>query len=461
MKDKNEKVRIGIVGTIVSGESCDSWWAGKCAGAATILKELSGTGDVEVYINSQGGSVFAGFEILNALNAAVVAGRSVDIYISPLAASIASYISTGVKGATVYAASNAKLMYHAPWTSVVGSKNAIRDAADLLDKMEIDIKDAITDRGAIFDDEWFATGRMKWFSAKEALKAKLVDGIKDPPADLVSAISENESSYDDYYDKNDTPPPSNSSDSMLRMAASMEYAGYIKSQCNEHFEDREVIDVLNVTDKTFEIIFKNGARSLLNYQRDALNIINIEWDSYDPNNSTENEMTPEEKLALEAKAKEEADAKAKVEADAKAKEEADAKAKIEADAKAKEVADAKAKVEADAKAKEVADAKTKAALEANQLPEGFTADMVAWTKKNFQTIKDGHVAKIKANDNNIFTDEQLVEMTMDMLAGLAAFSETTSAGALAGTPASQGVDNSLINPNGSGDAGGSLKPPAL
>ena len=126
--------KVLIVGTVVNGRSGYSGWYGRCAGSESVIEEIGSEGDIDVYINSPGGSVFAGFEMVNAFNAARDAGREVTIYVSAMAASIASYIACGVKGAKVYMSSNAKMMFHAPWTFVLGSKDELRDTSNLLEK---------------------------------------------------------------------------------------------------------------------------------------------------------------------------------------------------------------------------------------------------------------------------------------------------------------------------------------
>jgi len=448
-KSKNATARIAIVGTVVSGHSYDGWYE-RAVGSATVLKELAGTGDVEVYINSQGGSVFAGFEILNALTAAVVVGRKVDIYISPLAASIASYISTGVKGATVYASGNAKLMYHAPWAYAGGSKAELRDQANLLEKMELDLKAAIESRGCEVEEEWFAAGRMKWFDAKEALAKNLVDEIREPPAELITAISEASAMFDDYDDKADRDGSnSDAKTDILRIAANMEFAGFIESQCTDHYGAKDgdkpcdqVAGVANVTKESFEVVFADGSKSLLNYQRDPLNIVNIEWDSCISITSKENEMTPEQIAELKAE-----QAKAKLEANEATASLAMANAALE---KANTVS-----VEAQtalAKAKTEADEKI-VALEANQLPEGFTAEMVAWTQTNFAEAKSANVAKILAREDNAFTEEELNTFSVDILAKMAILA------VVPGTVPAQGADNSLTSNGSNTSEGGSLLPP--
>ena len=116
------KNRAAIVGPVITGPSFYSSLFGYLTGSDTVINDLGREGDVDIYVNSPGGSVFAGFEIVNAINAIVASGRKVTFYISSMAASIASYITTGAKGAKVVMAENGKLMYHAPWVYAAGTK---------------------------------------------------------------------------------------------------------------------------------------------------------------------------------------------------------------------------------------------------------------------------------------------------------------------------------------------------
>jgi hypothetical protein len=131
--------------------------------------------------------VFDAQEMLAAFQAAVDAGREVTFYVASVAASAASFIPTAVKGAKLYMAKSSQLMFHGPWGYMAGGSEAFKDYASLLDKIREDIKAALGSKGVKIEDEWFAEGRMKWYSAKEALDARIADGIRNPPADLVAA----------------------------------------------------------------------------------------------------------------------------------------------------------------------------------------------------------------------------------------------------------------------------------
>ena len=478
---QNGKRYVAIVGSVVSGRSGDGWY-GRYTGSDTVMKAIGVSGDVEVYINSPGGSVFAGFTILNALNAATAAGRSVTIYVSAMAASIASYISSGVAGAKVYVSSNSKLMFHAPWTYAEGSRTQLLDTAELLAKMEDDLVAAVENRGAKADREWFAAGRAKWFSAREAVEAKLADGIANAPSELLAYVTSDAALG---YTLRETGRYEDMSklDADDRCVASTTFEGVLQQLCSERYGD--VAEICDVGNWTFKAMKKDGSGVLLKYRSDAANIVAIDWESATTEPKQENEMKTqqsteaEQAAKIEADAKAAADAKAKADADAKAaeeqklKDEADAKAKADADAKAAEEAkakadaDEKAKADAEAKAKTDADEKAKADAEAKAkaeadekaklaVPAGMTADMLAFAAKNYKAFRDGLIATIKACKTNRFTDADLDKYDVEQLEKLADLIPKPDAKTVAG------VDNSLIAPAPvAKGTGGTLPPPEL
>lgn len=416
---KDGIVRLGIVGSVCNGESEYNRYFGISTGCDTIKRQIGRSGDIEIYINSPGGSVFAGFEIVNALNAAIQSGRKVEIYISAMAASIASYIATGVVGAKVYVSPNSKIMFHAPWSCACGSKNEMRDVADLLEKMEGDLKEAISSRGVEVKEEWFATARMTWFNAKEAIAERIADEIKNPSTELIAFVSSQfeDSGCDDDYDmwdknKNEIQKTSVGFDQFTKIAADMEFAGYIKYLCEDHFGEDTVKNVINLTANSFEVILNDDKKLLLNYEKDAVNIVNIKWEPAGSQKTMENTMstltkTPEEIVAeAEAKAKAAQDAleaaEAKVKAAEALAEEAEAKAKAsqtlaeEAESKAKAI-EAKAKAESIAVIKAVKEnAFTDEELDALDLD---TIEKIALLVKNIDT--DDKTAQNSQADNSI------------------------------------------------------------
>jgi len=447
VKKTDGKSRVVIVGSIVSGRSGSGWY-GRYTGTETVIKAIGSSGPVDVYINSPGGSVFAGFEILNALNAAVSAGREVTMYVSALAASMASYISSGVVGAKVYMADNAKLMFHAPWTYAEGSKDQLRDTADLLGKMEEDIVRAIESRGAKAEQKWFAAGRAKWFAAKEAVQAKLADGIKNPPAELIeAAATETGSSVrDSGWGKTKGERGADKITMRDAFAASSSFEGYLRMMAEEKYG--EDIDVAVNADGTFRVTKGDGAFALLNYRPDSLNIVSVDWESADFKAQQESEMSkpnekPSEPAAPAASAKPEAPVAPAVPV---------AETPVVAPEKPSEPAAPAASAKPEAP---VAPAVPVAETPKPTLPAGLTEDMVAFALASYKPARDEHLATIKASKTCAFTDAELDKFDFETLAKMAK---------LAAKPAEQGAalktDNSLIAPAPAAKGtGGTLPPP--
>ena len=87
--------------------------------------------NLNIYINSGGGSVFAGMAIYNMLKRHT---GFKTVRVDGVAASIASIIA--LAGDKIIIPANAFFMIHKPWGSVTGDANELREKADLLDAIE-------------------------------------------------------------------------------------------------------------------------------------------------------------------------------------------------------------------------------------------------------------------------------------------------------------------------------------
>lgn len=95
-----------------------------------LLQDCTGK-DLNIYINSGGGSVFAGIAIYNILKRHE--GKK-TVYIDGLAASIASVIA--MAGDRIVVPKNAFLMIHKPWSFCIGNANDLRKEIEVLDTIE-------------------------------------------------------------------------------------------------------------------------------------------------------------------------------------------------------------------------------------------------------------------------------------------------------------------------------------
>jgi ATP-dependent Clp protease, protease subunit len=118
------------------GDIVSSWWGAwddtdqYPSAVRDFLNEAKGK-NLNIYINSGGGSVFAGMAIYNMLKRHE--GYK-TVFVDGLAASIASVIA--LAGDKIIIPANAYFMIHKPWMMAIGNANELRDMADTLDTVE-------------------------------------------------------------------------------------------------------------------------------------------------------------------------------------------------------------------------------------------------------------------------------------------------------------------------------------
>ena len=124
------------------GDIVSSWWGAwddadqYPSAVRDFLKEAEGK-NLNIYINSGGGAVFAGMAIYNMLKRHQ---GFKTVYVDGVAASIASVIA--LAGDRTIIPSNAYMMIHKPWAAAVGNAEELRAMAESLDKVEEGILNA-------------------------------------------------------------------------------------------------------------------------------------------------------------------------------------------------------------------------------------------------------------------------------------------------------------------------------
>lgn len=143
--------------------------------SAEIKKLIEASDEIEVTINSGGGSVYSGIAIYNLLNACE---KPVNVIVAGLAASMASIIM--LAGDTVKMYSNAKVMIHAPSIFVAGQVADLESAKEQLEDWRKTMTSIYAERTGKPQEEvakWLVDGKDTWFNAEQALDAQLVDEI--------------------------------------------------------------------------------------------------------------------------------------------------------------------------------------------------------------------------------------------------------------------------------------------
>lgn len=129
------------------------------------------TKNVNLRLNSPGGSVFEGIAIANAIRSHPA---NVTVYVDGLAASIASVIM--LAGDRVVMLPQSQVMIHNASGGCYGDATEMTKMADLLDKQSKNIAEAYAERTGRPVDEFLTyMADETWFSAKEAVEIGLAD----------------------------------------------------------------------------------------------------------------------------------------------------------------------------------------------------------------------------------------------------------------------------------------------
>lgn len=184
-EDTPSSVELRIEGDIVDDD--DIWlyeWFGESATSPNAFKnelsEFEGQ-DLTVWIDSYGGSVFAGASIYNALKERK--GKTVAKIDKAMSA--ASVIAMAAD--EILMSPTAIIMIHNPMTGVYGDMHAMREVADVLDEIKESIINAYVGKtGRSRDDISAMMDSEKFMSAKAAVDEGFADGMlyQDEPIEM-------------------------------------------------------------------------------------------------------------------------------------------------------------------------------------------------------------------------------------------------------------------------------------
>lgn len=179
-KTDEDITKVYMYGDIVDEQPLD-WWSGEPLDGEYIFPEKVRnlfdeieTKNVELHINSYGGSVFASVAIFNYLN---TLDKDITVIIDGLAASGASLIA--MAGKTIKMPKNTVMMIHRASTFGYGNCNDLREVADTLEKLDNSIvmqtylkrfKGTSKELHSLVDSE-------TWLSAQDCFNNGLCDEI--------------------------------------------------------------------------------------------------------------------------------------------------------------------------------------------------------------------------------------------------------------------------------------------
>lgn len=175
----------------VEGDSYN-WWTDEVIRSETSanffreeLAKYPNVTEINIYINSYGGSVFEGTAIYNQLKRHPA---HKTVYVDGFACSIASVIA--MAGNTVIMPKNALMMIHNMWMGTVGNAAELRKAADDLDVINAAGRQAYLQKAAGNLSEETLIQMMDeetWLTAEQCIQYGLADQFAEQEADMSNA----------------------------------------------------------------------------------------------------------------------------------------------------------------------------------------------------------------------------------------------------------------------------------
>lgn len=172
-KKADEKTgELYLYGTI----SSTSWYGDEIT-PKQFKADLDALGEIDtlkVFVNSGGGDVFAGWNIINIL--ARHTANKIG-YNDGLAGSIAFDILMAMD--KVIAMENSMFMSHNCWAFIIGNRHELRKAADMMEKIDKMLVETAAKRSGKTEEEMMAIQDAEtWYTAREALDEGFADELE-------------------------------------------------------------------------------------------------------------------------------------------------------------------------------------------------------------------------------------------------------------------------------------------
>lgn len=175
-------MRIDVRGDIVEDELLRfyEWWGAPATAPGAVIKQLKEAKDgeaIDVYINSPGGSVFAGAEIYSELR-----GRNVTVHITGLAASAASVIACAGKKTLISPAGC--MMIHNVQGGAWGDYHELERTAEALKQVGRTISSAYEEKTGKTEKELLKLMDAEtWMNAADCVANGFCDAVEERPVE--------------------------------------------------------------------------------------------------------------------------------------------------------------------------------------------------------------------------------------------------------------------------------------
>jgi ATP-dependent Clp protease protease subunit len=160
---------------IFLGTPVDDYVANVIQAQLLFLESTDASKDIQIYMNSPGGSVYAGLGIYDTMN---FISCDVATICTGLAASMAAVLlCAGAKGKRS-ALKHSRIMIHQPLGGAQGQASDIEITAREIQKLKKELYDIIAENtGKSYDEVWRDSDRDYWMIAEEARAYGMIDEV--------------------------------------------------------------------------------------------------------------------------------------------------------------------------------------------------------------------------------------------------------------------------------------------
>ena len=140
-----------------------------------FLESADANKDIQIYVNSPGGSVYAGLGIYDTMQ---YIKPDVATICTGMAASMGAVLLTAGTTGKRTALKHARVMIHQPLGGASGQASDIEITAREIQKLKIELYEIIADHsGKSYDEVWNDSDRDYWMTAAEAKEYGMIDEV--------------------------------------------------------------------------------------------------------------------------------------------------------------------------------------------------------------------------------------------------------------------------------------------
>ena len=167
--------RLMMDRVIFLGTEINDYTANTLQAQLLYLDSVDPGKDISIYINSPGGSVYAGLGIYDTMQ---FIGSDVSTICTGMAASMAAVLLVSGKEGKRLALPHARVMIHQPMGGAQGQASDIEITAREIQKLKKELYTIIADHSHTdFDKVWADSDRDYWMTAQEALEYGMIDSV--------------------------------------------------------------------------------------------------------------------------------------------------------------------------------------------------------------------------------------------------------------------------------------------